>query len=512
MNFIIFAQSPFRIVIYIIVFVLALATLITIHELGHLIVAKIFKVYCTDFSIGFGPKIVKIKRKQGETAFSIGAFPFGGYVAMVSDAAQEGLEELNIPKERTLQGIKRWKRICIMLAGVTMNFILAYLLFLISASCFPQVKLQSFSTVDNEVSQKYLTTEVPFQNNDSFLISEVFYNGMSFEELKANSKISSDTRTYWLISRTLATNSNSNDTNKYVVAIDQYLQNGIDNLDFSNHINLYVADENPLKSDFFGEIYVPKMSEKGVTKYELRNDDTFNFDIAWKRATDHEIKFDGRNIIEYEKDENGKVKKYNGSLKLSVKDTRFEKLGIGFYKFDYWYGLDSFKVAGEYWVEYSQTIGKTIGGLFAGKNWDQIGGPIAMYTQTTQVLETSPFYMYLLLWGIVSINLGIVNLLPFPGLDGYQVLVEIIEGSVNGIYKLKQKGKKKKKDKEINNNDLKEDEVSSTKDVVVDLGEKSEIKEWKIPAKIKTIVSFVGLGLLLAFSLFLIIRDTIGLF
>ena len=44
-------------------FFVGLGLLVTIHELGHFIAAKSFKVYCSDFSIGFGPKIVKIKRK-----------------------------------------------------------------------------------------------------------------------------------------------------------------------------------------------------------------------------------------------------------------------------------------------------------------------------------------------------------------------------------------------------------------------------------------------------------------
>ena len=62
----------------ILLFLIALGVLITIHEFGHFIAAKSFKVYCTDFSIGFGPKILKIKRKKGETTFSLGILPFGG--------------------------------------------------------------------------------------------------------------------------------------------------------------------------------------------------------------------------------------------------------------------------------------------------------------------------------------------------------------------------------------------------------------------------------------------------
>ena len=100
-------------ILSLILFFIALGVLITIHELGHFIAAKSFKVYCSDFSIGFGPKIVNIKRKNGETNFKIGVFPVGGYVSMYG----EGVElpsGVNIPKSRSLEGISRYKRLIIM--------------------------------------------------------------------------------------------------------------------------------------------------------------------------------------------------------------------------------------------------------------------------------------------------------------------------------------------------------------------------------------------------------------
>ena len=82
------------VVLYILLFILCLSLLIMVHEAGHLATAKIFKVYCFEYSIGFGPKIFSKKRKNGETYFSIRAIPFGGYVSMYgeSDTVPEGLE------------------------------------------------------------------------------------------------------------------------------------------------------------------------------------------------------------------------------------------------------------------------------------------------------------------------------------------------------------------------------------------------------------------------------------
>ena len=69
-------------VLYILLFIVLLSVLIVVHELGHLVAAKAFNVYCLEYSIGMGPLLFKKKRKGGETQFSIRAIPFGGYVSM----------------------------------------------------------------------------------------------------------------------------------------------------------------------------------------------------------------------------------------------------------------------------------------------------------------------------------------------------------------------------------------------------------------------------------------------
>lgn len=72
-------------IVSVILFVVSLSALISIHELGHLSMAKLFKVYCFEYSIGFGPALLHKRRKGGETYFSIRAIPFGGYVSMFGE-------------------------------------------------------------------------------------------------------------------------------------------------------------------------------------------------------------------------------------------------------------------------------------------------------------------------------------------------------------------------------------------------------------------------------------------
>ncbi|NCA95204.1 MAG: peptidase M50, partial [Epsilonproteobacteria bacterium] len=103
-------------ILNLVLFLVSLGVLITIHELGHFMTAKLFKVYCIEFSIGFGPKFFKRKKKGGETTFSLGAIPLGGYVLMYGEGA-ELPDGVVIGEERSLEGVKKWKRAIILSAG-----------------------------------------------------------------------------------------------------------------------------------------------------------------------------------------------------------------------------------------------------------------------------------------------------------------------------------------------------------------------------------------------------------
>lgn len=138
-------------IINVIVFFLILGVIVLIHELGHFLTAKLFGVYCAEFSIGMGPKL--FSTKKGETEYQIRALPIGGYVAMAGEADQEDNEIMkDVPYERTLKGIKTWKKCVIMLAGVFMNFVLALVL-LIGIYSFVEVQTNT-SEIGSVVKNK----------------------------------------------------------------------------------------------------------------------------------------------------------------------------------------------------------------------------------------------------------------------------------------------------------------------------------------------------------------------
>ncbi|HEY3448521.1 MAG TPA: RIP metalloprotease RseP [Myxococcales bacterium] len=99
--------------------VLLLAVLIFVHELGHFLVAKAFKVKVLKFSLGFGPKLLGFT--WGETEYLISAVPLGGYVKMAGD--EPGEEVVPEDKGRGFLEQAPWKRALIGLAGPAMNLI-----------------------------------------------------------------------------------------------------------------------------------------------------------------------------------------------------------------------------------------------------------------------------------------------------------------------------------------------------------------------------------------------------
>ena len=115
---------------------LVLLFMITVHELGHYLVAKIFDFRVNEFSIGMGPAIFKKQKKNGEV-FSVRILPLGGYCAF------EGEDEDNTDP-RAFNNKKPWQRILVLLAGATMNFIFAILIFAISFLGYGQMCMQAF--------------------------------------------------------------------------------------------------------------------------------------------------------------------------------------------------------------------------------------------------------------------------------------------------------------------------------------------------------------------------------
>ncbi|HKZ46930.1 MAG TPA: RIP metalloprotease RseP [Thermodesulfobacteriota bacterium] len=105
-------------------FLVVLGILVFIHELGHFIMAKLSGVGVLKFSLGFGPKIIGIKR--GETEYLISALPLGGYVKMVGESTDEEVSQED--NEKSFANKPLSKKAAIVVAGPIMNLVLAFAL------------------------------------------------------------------------------------------------------------------------------------------------------------------------------------------------------------------------------------------------------------------------------------------------------------------------------------------------------------------------------------------------
>ena len=114
---------------YVLWVAVALGILVTIHELGHFLAARLFKMRVDAFSLGFPPNIVD--KQVGQTRYRLGAVPLGGYVkiaGMVDESLDvEGLESEPAPDEFRAKPV--WQRMIVISAGVIFNLILAALLY-----------------------------------------------------------------------------------------------------------------------------------------------------------------------------------------------------------------------------------------------------------------------------------------------------------------------------------------------------------------------------------------------
>lgn len=138
----------------VIIFIITLLVLVIIHELGHFLVAKKFGIKVEEFGFGIPPKIWG--KKIGETLYSINALPLGGFVRLLGE---DEVTKSILKDPRSFAAQKVWKRILVVIAGVFMNLVLAWIIF------YSVIIYQNFSiiypTIDQGVYIGFLEKNFP---------------------------------------------------------------------------------------------------------------------------------------------------------------------------------------------------------------------------------------------------------------------------------------------------------------------------------------------------------------
>lgn len=114
----------------ILLFLIVLFVLVLVHEFGHFIVAKWAQMRVDEFGIGFPPRLFGVRR--GETLYSFNALPIGGFVRIFGEDAIDA--EASPDRERSFVAKTKWKQAAVLIAGVAMNVLFAWILFAIALS------------------------------------------------------------------------------------------------------------------------------------------------------------------------------------------------------------------------------------------------------------------------------------------------------------------------------------------------------------------------------------------
>ncbi len=403
--------------ITIIAFLILLGVLVVIHEGGHFFVLRMCKVHVDRFSVGMGPVIYKKKDKKG-TEFALSALPLGGYVSYLSKKALDAEPEMkkNFTDEQLdnlFETKPKWQRAAVMFAGPLANFILAVFIFTFIFSSQQTVKTiflvdgeyVSSSSISGDINKNDILLSIDGEkiSNPSEYRLALLANAGLTGEIKAGFLNAKNSETYIRNISVVDFLSNSEQQQEpekfFPIGITSYISPEIGSLSRQGPASLagVMAGDKILEIDgksvnHFAEVseILASSSNSNVNLLIQRNGETKNFFI------NTEISEAGNPIL-------GISAAYKRSIfeafTKSVRDT---------------YNLS---------VKTLLFIGKMITGNMGAEN---LSGPVGIAKMSGEAFNAG-FLPFLYLMAILSISLGVLNLLPIPVLDGGQLTMLAIE-------------------------------------------------------------------------------------
>tara|TARA_B100000482_G_scaffold75456_1_gene53437 strand:+ start:861 stop:2207 length:1347 start_codon:yes stop_codon:yes gene_type:complete len=402
-------------------FIGLLFVLVVIHECGHYFVARFFGVHCPRFSFGMGPVIYKKVDKHG-TEFALSAFPLGGYVSMITQKMFEIEPELK--KEFTEEQLKKTfdtkpklQRAAIMFAGPLANFILAILIFSFIFSSTPDPK--SIIVIDS-------VDDMSTFNQGDQIISIDNVNVYERKDISLE-----------LLSKAGMTGQIAIDV--YQVNLDQ---KKTITLDVDNFLTDSKQQENPVSAlgisikmrslPIIGSIMPGGAAEKAGLMVNDKIISINNSGIFYASEISPALNGLNTNFVDIEVLRGNQTNIIPVELNL-VQNTdgiQSRLLGIQFgLKRSFFASfIKGSKETYNLSVKTLQFIGKMLTGNMGTEN---LSGPIGIAKMAGDTAQAG-ILPFLYLMALLSISLGVLNLLPIPALDGGQLTllgVEAIRGS-----------------------------------------------------------------------------------
>ena len=411
----------FSLIPYLLAFAVLLGVLVTIHEFGHFIVARMCNVYVQRFSIGMGPVFYKKYDKHG-TEFALSAVPLGGYVSMITNKLIEldpesvkGLSEQQL--KNTFDSKPKWQRASIMFAGPLANFLLS--IFIFTAIFLNTIDPQTIPVINQTNQDISYTSSLTFEANDKIIsINNTTVKDAKDINLELLSYAGFSGDLNFLISRP----SIENPLNIKLSVIDflptsesQKDPTGYMGLDISYKMQPIIgkvlsggaADQGGLKSNDL-------VLKIGSSNISFAND--IRTVISDNPETNLEFKINRGGEILYLPITIGSQKSNEetvGVLGVSFGTSR--SIGQSFSKGVY----ETYNLS----VKTLQFIGKMLTGNMGTEN---LSGPIGIAQMAGNTAQAG-FLPFMYLMALLSISLAVLNLLPIPVLDGGQLTLLGIE-------------------------------------------------------------------------------------
>jgi len=401
-------------------FLLSLSLLIVLHELGHFIPAKLFKTKVEKFYLFFDVKFSLFKKKIGDTEYGIGWLPLGGYVkiaGMIDESMDK--EQMALPPQPwEFRSKPAWQRLIIMLGGVTVNFILAYVIYVAISFAYGDADIKVDSLKDGYWIDNPTLIDIGFKTGDKVLAindtpivndSDIGFNLISAKSITIN----------------------RGGEEKIIDLPEDFLgqySSSKSKLNFEYRVPFMIAEVpdsslNAKKDLKVGDI-ITSINGKPLKYFDQLEEATKGLENSTVAV---EILREDNTTIKKELylDKDGKF----GVLR-TINPPRFEELGYyDIFRKEYTFG-ESFVAGGR---KFTKTITNYFDQLRAIFNpstgaYKGLGGFKAIYDQFPSAWSW-PYF-----WGLtafLSIMLAILNLLPIPALDGGHVmflLYEMISG------------------------------------------------------------------------------------
>ena len=403
--------------ITIIAFLILLGVLVVIHEGGHFFVLRMCKVHVDRFSVGMGPVIYKKKDKKG-TEFALSALPLGGYVSYLSKKALDAEPEMkkNFTDEQLdnlFETKPKWQRAAVMFAGPLANFILAVIIFTFIFSSQQTVK--PIFLVDSEyVASSSISGYI---NKNDILISingEKISNPTEYRlALLASAGLTGEINVGFL-------NANSSETYYRNISVEDFLSNSEQQQEpekfFPIEITSYISPE------------IGSLSRQGPAS------------LAGIIAGDKILEIDGKRVNHFAEvsdiltsssssnvnlviQRNGEIKNFFINTEISENGTPILGISAAYKRSIVEAFIKSVRDTYNLSIKTLLFIGKMITGNMGAEN---LSGPVGIAKMSGEAFSAG-FLPFLYLMAILSISLGVLNLLPIPVLDGGQLTMLAIE-------------------------------------------------------------------------------------